>query len=128
MLKVLVFGAAVAIAAAPGCAQAAEYSCMMTASEQQAFINLGYPQNAQQVMHVIVDQNAGGVTVWETSPDFPDANRSTYKASFTGSVASWTIPGDEDVGAAYGSVDTDSNILTTTDPNGDATQWNCSVN
>ncbi len=130
MLKVLVLGTGLAIAAVPVEAQAAEYACSLTPSEQQAFIQMGpgYAGNAQQVMHVVVDTGARQVTVWETSPDVPSGNKSTYAADINGSVVAWTIPGDEDVGPAHDSIDTAANVLTTTDPDGEPTQWNCSAN
>lgn len=119
---------AVTIVALPARAQAVELSCGLTPSEQQAFVKMGYPDNAQQVMHLSVDQHAREVTVWETSPGVSDTNKSIYKAKFDGTVAAWTIWDIKDGPQAHDSFDANTNVLTTVDPMGDSTQWNCSVN
>jgi len=126
MLKYLLLGISAAIVAAPARAQTVELSCGLTPSEQQAFVTMGYPGNAQQVMHLSVDKHARKVTVSETSLEFPNANKSIYKAKFTGTMAVWTIGDAKDGPQAHDSVDTSTNVLTAVDPNGDATQWNCS--
>jgi hypothetical protein len=127
MLKYLLLGFAVAIMVAPAGAQAAEFSCVPGPTLHQAFIDQGYPQNNQQVMHLIVDRQAGNVTVWETSPEFPDVHRTSYAATFSGTTAAWTIGDIQDGQQAHGSFDFGTNVLTTVDPDGDADEWSCSA-
>jgi hypothetical protein len=126
MLKYLLLGMSAALVAAPAHAQTVELTCGLTPSEQQAFVTMGYPGNAQQVMHLSVDTHARKVTVWETSPEFPNVNKSIHNAKFAGTTAAWTIGDVKDGPQAHGSVDSSTNVLTTVDPSGDATQWNCS--
>lgn len=127
MLKYLLLGISAAVlVAAPARAQTVELSCGLTPSEQQSFVRLGYPNNAQQVMHLSVDKHARKVTVWETSPEFPKVNKSIYKAKFAGTIAAWTVGDVKDGPQAHDSVDSSTNVLTTVDPDGYATQWNCS--
>lgn len=126
MLKYLFLGLSAAFFTVPAMAQTTELSCSLTASEQQSFITAGYPDNARQMMHLNVDKRAHKVTVWETSPGEPDVSKATYKAKFKGTTASWSIGDINDGPQAHESFDSGTNVLTTTDPMGDATQWNCS--
>jgi len=125
MLKYLLLGMSAAIIAAPARAEMVEFSCRMTPSEQQAFVTMGWPGNAQAVMHLSVDKDATKVTVWETSPKFPDVDKSTYEAKFAGDTAAWTLGEGTDGPPAHQSVNFNTDVLTTVTPNGDATQWNC---
>jgi hypothetical protein len=125
MLKYLVLGMSAAIVAAPARADVVEFSCRMGAKAQQDMIALGYPGNIQQVMHLSVDKAALTVTVWETSPEFPDIHKTTYAAKLAGDTAAWIIGDDADGPPAHGSVDFSTDVLTTVDPDGDATQWDC---
>jgi hypothetical protein len=127
MLKYLLAGMSAALVAVPARAQTVEVSCRMTASEQQAFAALGYASNGLQVMHLSVDKQASKVTVWETSPEFPDVHKTTYDGKFAGTIAAWAIGDIADGPQAHDSVDSSTNVLTTVDPDGDATQWNCSA-
>jgi hypothetical protein len=127
MLKYLLLGMAAAMIAVPVRAQAAELSCAMSPAEQQKFIAAGLPDNAKQVMHLIVDKHAHKVTVWETAPGASDVSKATYKAKFKGAVAAWAIGDIKDGPQAHDTFDTQTNTLTTIDPMGDATQWNCSA-
>lgn len=127
MLKYLLLGMSAAVVAVPARAQTIELSCMLTPSEQKAFIAAGYSSNAQQVMHLSVDRHARKVTMWVTSPNYPDGNKLTYNAKFKGTVAAWTIGDPKDGPQAHDSVDSNTNVLTTVDPMDTATQWNCSA-
>jgi len=127
MLKYLLLGISVAMVSAPALAQPGELSCSMAPAEQQKFIAAGLSDNARQVMHLIVDKHAHKVTVWETVPGQPDASKSTHKAKFKGAVAAWAIGDIKDGPQAHDTLDTGTSTLTTTDPMGDATQWNCSA-
>ncbi len=127
MLKYLLLGMVAAMTAAPAWAQGAELSCAMSPAEQEKFITAGFPDNAKQMMHLIVDKKAHKVTVWETVPSTADVSKATYKAKFKGAVAAWAIGDIKDGPQAHDTFDTATNTLTTTDPMGDATQWNCSA-
>jgi len=127
MLKHLFLGIAALMVAAPARAQTAELSCSMAPSEQQAFIAMGYPDNAKQVMHLIVDKHARKVTVWETVPGVPDVSKATYKAKFKGTVAAWAIGDIKDGPQAHDSFDSNTSMLTSVDPMGSASHWNCSA-
>jgi hypothetical protein len=125
MLKYLLLGVSAAIIAAPAGAEVVEFSCRMGTQAQRDMIALGYPENIQQVMHVSADKDALKVTVWETSPKFPDVDKSTYEAKLTGDTATWTV-GDGTYGPpAHASVNFSTNVLTTIDPTDAATQWDC---
>lgn len=78
-------------------------------------------------MHLIVDQPESKVTVWETSPEFPDVHKISYAATWSGTTVAWTIGDDEDGPQAHDSVDFSTNILTTIDPDGHADEWECSI-
>jgi len=127
MLKYLLLGVSAAFVSAQALAQPGELSCAMSPAEQQKFIAAGLPDNAKQMMHLIVDKKAHKITVWETVPGASDVSKATYKAKFNGAVAAWAIGDIKDGPQAQDSLDTHTNILTTTDPMGDATQWNCSA-
>ena len=128
MLKYLFLGLSAAMVAAPALAQAGELSCAMAPAEQQKFIAAGLSDNAKQVMHLLVDKKTHKVTVWESVPGAANVSKSTYKAKFKGTTAAWAIGDIKDGPQAHEMFDASTNILTTTDPMGDATQWNCSAN
>jgi hypothetical protein len=109
---------------------AQDYACPMSQRDAQRMASIGYTENGQQVMHLSLDQASGSVVVWETYPGGPTPSRATYKANFTGSTVAWTIgdDGDQDDPPAHDSLDLGSNTLTTVDPMGDATTWDCAPN
>jgi hypothetical protein len=127
MLKTLLLGLSAAIVVVPAHAATIELACAMTPSEQQAFVTIGSPDSAKQVMHLSIDKHARKIAVWETSPEFPNPSKSTYKAKFAGTTAAWSIGDPEGGPQAHDSVDLGTNVLTTVDPMGSATQWNCSA-
>ncbi len=126
MFKSLLLGMLVVIVAAPARAQTVELSCRLTPRELQRLASIGY-DNSGQVLHLSVDKHARKVTVWQTSPTFPEGRKSTYTATFAGTKAAWTIGKIGDVvPPAHDSVDFATNVLTTVNPDDRATQWNCS--
>lgn len=126
ILKYLFLGMLAVIVSAPARAQTVELSCSMSPSDQQKMAMMGYPENGQQVMHLSVDQKADTVTVWETYPGSTNDDKTNYPAAFSGTTAAWTIGDIQDGPQAHDSFDSSTNVLTTVDPNGEATQWNCS--
>jgi hypothetical protein len=126
MLKFLLLAMSVAMIASSAHAQSFELSCSLAPSERQTFLTIGSPDSAQQVIHLRIDKRVRKVTFWETSPEVPAVQKSTYKAKFVGSTAAWSIGDPQGGPQAHDSVDLSSNLLTTVDPMGNATQWNCS--
>lgn len=118
-----------AVAAAPVHAATLGGDCTMSQHDAEILAQMGYPDNANQVMHVSVDLGSQQVTVWETSPEFPEVKADTYRANITDSTVSWVIPNlpddDDNEPNATGSLDRASNVLTTVDPDGGATEWDC---
>jgi hypothetical protein len=131
MLKYFLLGISAAILVTPAGAQTVEFSCVPGPSLHQAFINMGYPENNQQVMHLIVNRNAGTVIVWETSPGSANDDKTSYPATFSGPKAAWTIGDIQDGPQAHDFFDSSTNVLTTVPPDSAADptdDWNCSVN
>lgn len=128
MLKTLFLGLTVVIVTTPARAQGNELSCSMSPADQQTFIRIGYPDNAKQVMHLIVDKHARKVTVWETYPGATNVTKSIYKAKFKGTVTAWAIGDPKDGPQAHDSYDTQTKILTTVDPMGGVGHWDCAAN
>src|SRR5690348_3481214 len=125
MLKGLLLGVLLLTFVTPTYALTIERVCVPGSALRQSFIDQGIPQNGEQVMHLSVDQPEGKVTVWETSPPFPDVHKTDYPATWSGTTVAWTIGDDED--QAHDAVDFSTNILTTIDPDGRADEWECSI-
>lgn len=132
LLKYLLLGMSAAVlVAAPARAQTLELSCNLTPSEQQDMVTLGDPSSNDEVIHLSIDKHAWNdpskrkITEWMTPTD-EFSHKTIYKAKFAGNTAAWTIGDIKDGPQAHESVNFSTNVLTTVDPEGHATQWNCS--
>ena len=123
MLKYLFLGTAAALVAAQVQAQTGELSCVMSQADQQRFITAGQ-KDVAGVIHLIIDKRARKVTLWETIPGDPNVMKAIYDVKFKGATAAWTIGGDD---GTHDTLDTKTNMLTSADPWGPPTQWNCSA-
>jgi hypothetical protein len=101
-----------------------ELSCRMSPHDQDQMRQIGYPENALQVMHLSLSQLTHRVEVWETSPDFPDVRKTQYDYTIDGHVARWIVSNDSD-GLVSGTLDLDTMVLTSSAPE-DTSTWNCS--
>ena len=89
-------------------------------------MQLGLPDSAAEVMHVTLDMSAQTATDWVTYPGNADPRAVVYSATFTGTLVTWSTPPDPDDGSrAARSLDRSTGVLTTTDPGGRSTLWNC---
>ncbi|MGD0143042.1 MAG: hypothetical protein ABSC92_07775 [Rhizomicrobium sp.] len=124
----------VASAGASGFAHAATIAlaCKPTAMEAASFAQMGYPDNAKQVLSVKIDTVKHTAGDWETYPgqdNPPTQPDKYYKAKVTKALATWTLPIDKDtgIGGAKRSLDLDSYVLTTIDPSGSSFYWDCAA-
>lgn len=126
----LLFGAA---AIHPALAQTApvNLACVLTQAEADAFVKIGYADNAKQVEHLSINAHARKITVWQTNPTVTDlpgySDKHTYPAHIAKKLVNWIIGGGkDDPSVAKFSVDLTTNTYTGIDPMGDSTTMNCS--
>lgn len=131
MTACMVFGAG---AGACGVAHAATITlaCKPTPSEASAFAQIGYPDNAKQVVFVKIDTVKRRAGDWETYPgqdNPPTQPDKYYKAKVTKTLVRWALPVDKHtgIGGAIRSLDLGSNVLDTIDPEGKSFYWDCAA-
>ena len=107
---------------APAHAETLAFSCGFTSAQiaeynQASALGITVPDLGQRFAFSV---DTGTRTVVVSGP--PSA---TYSAQITDSTVSWSTPPDEDGDSASFSFAVSSSVLTTVDPGGAATHWDC---
>jgi hypothetical protein len=104
-------------------AQALTFTCGFTQAEIDLMnranaVGGGYAMNPGQRFNFRIDM-AASTAVDLSSPD------NKYPAKVTTSEFSWSLPADDDGNTATFSLDRAANLLTSVDPDGEKTLWDC---
>jgi len=112
---------------APAQAETLSVVCSLSQDAQAQLTSAGYPQNAQTQIHLQIDTDAGTASDYATYPGQTDnPTPVVYQATTTDQMITWSTPPDEDDGSvATRSLNRETHVLNTVDPDGVSTLWYC---